>query len=525
MAGISPTMMIAATGFTNNQGLGVSSAMLTALTNFDNSAVTTSYTNLSAALVGANVALPTMPSYFTGLSSGNSGSSITTGIRTAASAIAPNTQKFISNFNSASTFAQTSFTWSGALTGAASASFDSFGLGITNFSQMVSGGLGTIMAGASGAPDFKTLSSTVTNFGTAFDTGNLQKMFDPASFVKNLQKQGLGDVGGLGDKLTTAGLDPTNLDSANPDVIKQVLETITGADVLKIIDQTKMILPANTMITSAADLLDAKKIVPASDLAKLPGGSLDGLSNALSNMGGKFKNVAALAATLAATKIPSLKNLDALSSPMPASISSALSSKLGTGGGPFGNPTINDIIGTAAGYKHTDSFTTIVAAHTTIFQTSAGQALQAAITDLTADPTNATKLSTFVAAQAAVTGSTDPVLSKLITDSANAITASQTQLTNEATNQSKAGFVPSAATVPAAAALLGLANKLHDLGLDKQKAGYNFLFSSMATDDQYGDAVKAALAEGQNIAKMAAAGVANTTKIDPMDVLAKVQNG
>jgi hypothetical protein len=242
-------------------------------------------------------------------------------------------------------------------------------------------------------------------------------------------------------------------------------------------------------------------------------------------MGGKFKNVAALAATLAATKIPSLKNLDALSSPMPASISSALSSKLGTGGGPFGNPTINDIIGTAAGYKHTDSFTTIVAAHTTIFQTSAGQALQAAITDLTADPTNATKLSTFVAAQAAVTGSTDPVLSKLITDSANAITASQTQLTNEATNQSKAGFVPSAAAVPAAPALLGLANKLHDLGLDKQKAGYNFLFSSMATDDQYGDAVKAALAEGQNIAKMAAAGVANTTKIDPMDVLAKVQNG
>jgi hypothetical protein len=526
MSGISPTMMIAATGFTNNQGLGVSSAMLTALTNFDNSPVVTLYTNVISALNGANVALPTMPSYFTGLSGGETGTSITNSIRTAATAIAPNTQKFISNFNSASTFAQTSFTWSGALTGAASASFDSFGLGISNFSQMVSGGVGTIMAGANGAAaDFTALSSTITKFGSAFDSSNPQKMFDPAGFVKNLQKQGLGDVGGLGDKLSEAGLDPTNLDSANPEVIKQVLETITGLDVAKIISQTKMIVPANTMISSAADLLNAKKIVSASELAALPGGSLDGLGNALTNMGGKFKTAAAMAASLAATKIPSLKHLDALSSPMPASISSALSSKLGSGGGPFGNPTINDIIGTAAGYKHTEGFTTLVSAHTAILATAEGQSLQSAANALIADPSNPSTLSAFVSAQSAVTGATSPVLAKLISDSSTSITASQTQLTNEATNQSKAGFVPSAATVPAAPALLGFANKLHDMGLDKQQVGYNFLFSSMATDDQYGDAIKAALAEGQNIAKSAAAGIANTTKIDPMAVLAKIQNG
>lgn len=524
MSGISPTMLIAADGITSGSGLGVSANLTATLSSFDSSELVQLYTDVRAALTGASVAIPDVPSYLNGKVSSTSETSITAAVTSAAAAIAPNTKKFISNFMAADSFAQTSFTWLGAMSDIGTKTFDSFGLGVTNFSGMVSGGLGTVFAAASGAkPDFNALSSTLTKFGSAFDSSNLQKMFDPAGFVKNLQKQGLGNVGGLADTLTAAGLDPNNLDSANPDVIKQALSTVTGADLLKIISQTKMILPANTPISSAADLLDAKKVVSNSELAALPGGTLDGLGNALSNMGGNFKSAAAIATTLAATKIPVLKHLDALQSPLPANIASSFKSKLGLGDGPFGNPTVSDIIGTAAGYKHTDAFTTLVNGHTAILASTEGKALKSAATDLIADPSNATKLSAFTAAQTAITSS--PALAKVTSDCAAAVTASSTQLATEATNQTKAGLVVAAATTPNASQLLAFANKLPTFGIDKQQVGYNYILTQMATDDQYGEAIIASLSEGQNSAKNSAAGIANTIQSSAADALAKLKLG
>lgn len=525
MSGISPTMLIAADGITSGQGLAVNRTLTATLSSFDSNEMVTLYTNVRTALTGAGVTVPDVPSYLNGKISSTSETSITAAVTTAANAIAPNTGKFISNFVSADSFAQTSFTWLGAMSDMGTKSFDSFGMGVTKFSEMVSGGLGTVFAAKAGASaDFTSLSSALTKFGSAFDSSDLQKMFDPAGFVKNLQKQGLGNVGGLADSLTAAGLDPNDLGSANPDVIKQALATVTGSDLQKIISQTKIVLPTNHTVTTAADLLDATKIVSPAELAAIPGGTLDGLSNALTNMGGKFKSVAAIATTLAATKIPSLKHLDALPSPLPSSVASSFAGKMGTGGGPFGNPTISDIIGTAAGYKHTDAFTTLVANHAAILATSQGQALKSAATALIADPSNAATLATFTSAQLAITSATDPVLAKLVSDCADAVTASSTQLATESSNQSKAGLVVSAATTPNAAQLLAFANKLPTFGIDKQKAGYNYILSQMATDDQYGEAIVASLSEGQNAAKNAIAGIASTTQSSATDALAKVQS-
>ena len=237
---ISPTMIIAAAGFMNGSGLGVSSSMTSTLSSFNSSAFTSSYTNLISALNSANIALPTMPSYFTG---NVNNAQITSTISTTASQIAPDTKKFISNFSSASAFGSASFAWSAALAEASTKSFADFGGGITSFSDMASGGLSKIMSpaglslpGLPGAPglsagqilakpDFAALGSVFNNFGTAFDVSNVGKMFDPANFIKNLNKQGLGDVGGLSDKLQAMGIDPskpdrksTGLNSSHTDI-------------------------------------------------------------------------------------------------------------------------------------------------------------------------------------------------------------------------------------------------------------------------------------------------------------------
>jgi len=515
-------MIIAAGGFMSGQGLGVSGKLTSTLSSFNSSAITTTYGNLIASLNSANVALPTMPAYFTGLDT--SGNSITSTISTTASTIAPDTKKFISNFNNASAFGSASFAWSAALTDASSKSFDDFGLGMDKFSSMSAGGLNNVFAGPGGAVDFGALSTTIKGFGTAFDTSNLQKMFTPNGFIASLQKQGLGNVGGLSDQLDDLGVDINNIDSADPKLLTQALSTVTGSELQKIIKQTGMNLPPNANVTSAADLLDARKVIPVDVLTKLPGGSLLGLGNALSNMGGSFSTPGDLSNMLGGLKVPSLPNLDGLSKPIPDDIKAMFAPMLGSGSGPFGNPTINDIIGTAAGHGHTDAFTSIVSAHQNILASPAGQNLKAAADALAADPTNTTKFNNFVAAQTAVVNSSNADLQKLIATCDDSITKSQTQLDTETSNLSTAGISPATATVPQPTQLLSLASKLHELGQDKQKLGFNEMLSSMASNDVYGDAIQAALTEGQNIAKSATAGVPNTTKIDPMAVLAKVQS-
>jgi hypothetical protein len=101
---------------------------------------------------------------------------------------------------------------------------------------------------------------------------------------------------------------------------------------------------------------------------------------------------------------PSFPNLDA--APMTGSVSSSvaasLSPLLGTGGGAFGNPTLNDMIGTAGGRGHTTSFNTIVAAHTRILSMPVGKTLKTAGDTLALDPTIPQSLTDFLNAQAVV---------------------------------------------------------------------------------------------------------------------------
>ena len=534
---ISPAMLIAAGGFLQGQGLGVSSELTSKISTFSNSALTQSLTNVTAALGGA---APAMPGWLTGLD--ESGASITDKISTTAAQIAPDTKKFISNFSSASAFGSASFAWSAAIVEASSKGFGDFGGGMSKFSDMASGGLSQIlspgglklpnlpgMPGLSAAaltakPDFAALGTAFSSFGKAFDTTNLQKMFDPTGFVANLQKQGLGSVGGLNDKLLSLGVDPTDIANADPDLVKQALSSITGSDLQKIISQTGMQLPATASVANVADLLDAKKILPGDILSKLPGGDFAGLGNALTNMGGSFKSPADLSKMLSGIQVPDLKHMDALASPLPDDIKAAFAPMLGAGAGPFGNPTVNDIIGTAAGHGHTDALAGLAEAQTKILASPAGQAFKSAADALASDPSSPTKLAAFLSAQTAITSSGNADLAKIVSDSTAALAATQTQLATEVSNLAVAGITPTAAVTPPPTALLGAASKLHDMGVDKQQLGFNTMLNSMAGDSVYGDAIKATLMEGKNIAASAASGIANTTKIDPMAVLKKVQS-
>lgn len=521
---ISSTMMIAANGFLKNQGLAVSTALTSALTSFDTSPLTVVYANLrSDGNLMANLSV-TLPSWITGDVGAPTGN-VSANIRALANGIAPDTKKFLAVLQMASGFVSTSVAWGATATDAGTKSFGDFGLGVKSASDLASGGLGNVFKAADGsAPNFPQLGNIVIGFGTAYDPSTLSTMFTPVGFITGLQKQGLGNVGGLNTKLVAAGADPTDLTSVDPTVLTQVLSTVTGAEAAKVVTQTKIAVPNGSSITSLADFLDARKVVYVDQVNKLPGGSLAGLGNALTNMGGNFKTCTELGQHLASIKIASFSNLDSLSSPIPASIAGDFKPRLGTGSSAAGTPTINDLLGTAAGYVHTGSFTSLVTNQAKILGTSSGQALLTAAQALDSDHTNLGYIAAFEAAQNAVTGSSDPVITKAISDSNAALTASVSHIQTEINNLNIAGIAVPATTTPGATQLLGLASKLHDYGVDKQSMGFNTMLNNMATNDVYGDAVRASLLEGQNIAASSAAGIVNTTKLDPAQSLTKLQN-
>lgn len=51
------------------------------------------------------------------------------------------------------------------------------------------------------------------------------------------------------------------------------------------------------------------------------------------------------------------------------------------------------------------------------------------------------------------------------------------------------------------APILSFADKLHNYGVDKVKAGFNDIISQLGQDNIYGDALKASLIEGRNLAR------------------------
>lgn len=540
MAGsVSPTQMIAADGLLKNQGLGVSETLTSTVNSYKNLSLISSYGGMISALNGASVSLPSMPSFLSNLD--NTNSSITSNITTRASQIAPNTKVLVTNLQSASSFSNESFGWYASIVNANTKSFSDYGLGITTYSNLAVGGLDTIFAGANiqqvSRPkipvNFTSLAQVFRNFGTLFDPSDFTVMFKPSGLHRSLQKQGLGDVGNLNNKIKynynrntdvtkyTQKSPATNkyIDTNNEQIIYEAMLTVTGSDLDKIIAQTGIIIPMYNL-TSLADLLDAKNIVEESLLSSLPSGTLEGLGNALLNMGGKYNSTAEIAKLFDNLNYKEYTNLNSLATPFPASYYTTFVANLGVGTGPLGNPTVNDILGTVAGYAHVDNYNTIIAANAIIMSSSLGVALKSAADALAASPTNASLKTAFTSAQTALLS--DSNLGNVLTQCNTAISNITTQLVNEINNCVLANIVLASPSVATNQQLLGLASQLHSMGADTNQLGYNYFLSNCATTGIYGDAIKASLNEGHHIEKTVDKGIVNMTKTNPSVVLKNV---
>ena len=565
---ITPTVMMAASGMINGEGIGTNSSTTSKISSTLNDPLIVAYLGVAnhpniANVSGLSTTINSLPSSFATVTS------TTNQISSQAGLMAPDVKTFINLHSGAAAFGSASMEYGAALTQFGNKTFSDLGVGVKNFVDTNSSGLTSLvpglgalaakaktdafgslgasldpaalakgqalMAGDGLKSGMQGLSTGLKNFGNLFDFSKPQEL-GYKGLVKSLQNQGLADSTGINDRINALGYDPKVIQVVPDSVLKEVLTTVTGSDLQKIVSQTG-VSKVGTYET-AADLVDPTKTMPPSAVAALglkAGAGLDGLrsvGNTLTNIGVPLDNVTA-AKLLEGVQAKAGGYLSAVNSLVPASVVASIGPMLGTGSSPFGTPTMSDMMGSLSGSHNTD-LKTMNTQFNSISGSDTGQQLITALNNmsaaLTADnPTNSA--TAYTALQTAVTNfnnqaSGNGALSSALASISDSLSNIKDHLSKELSNFSLSGLSLSSppAIVVGAGAILAFAAKLHSFGVDTQQLGHSDVLAGAATDGLTGDAIKASLMEGRNVAAMTAAGKTPTSVSNLTQALADANN-
>jgi hypothetical protein len=562
---LTPTNLIAVTGIMSGDGFGINTDMTSAISGLNSnpmisgfSALTT-YTSGANTVPGLSATLASLPAFLG--TSGSTGASVLTqaqGILPGAGTLMGN-KNFLDTFGSASVFGSASAEYSAALQEFNGKSFGDLGIGINNYTGMLTGGVGAIMpslqTGISGvaaaaknstlgtispatalaavnpsaaASSFvgdglKSVGSGLQNFGTLFDFKNLGKIASSRSLVASLQEKGLADRYGINDAISAQGYDPMDLTSVPESVLTSSLALVQGDDLKKIQEATGVKLVQS--VQNLSQLLQVEKFLPPQALAAMgiANAGLAGLGqlgNTLLNLGVQADNFK-MGDFIAGIETKSLQYLEGLTALIPTSVTTALAPFLGSGSGPFGNPTMGDMIGSVAGITHIDAFKNINATVAAVQNSSYGQAVQAKTVLLNAaiaasgspgtDPAVATARADLDTAIASLNSQAlaNTALQSAYDVGNQATAGALGKLSTEASNLLLAGKTLSTSVVNLGNSVmpfLSFGTGLASMGVDTLQVGYNKLLAGTATASLTGDAIQASLMEGRNIARSSKVG-------------------
>lgn len=333
--------------------------------------------------------------------------------------------------------------------------FVDYGSGITNMSSMVDQGLTGKLGSLSAA------GAALTSTGSMFDGIDSKNIGSPAGLVQALNANKLGNSSGLNAKLEAAGVDLNNLESPKyADKIAQVTSSIKDPAILKTV--SSHFGQTTSGQTSLGELSNPIKSLSPANLAGLKTDAA-GIAQKFSDMGAKFPSMNSASDMLSKISVPEIPSLDSavpslgglMSSPdisgtLKSMTGAGLSSSLSPNLGPDGLPSITDFTQSVAGGP---AFTNI--------------------------------LSNGISAE-----------------SISALRASTTKASALFENS---GIDLDSPPPAGMAASMNFATGLHKFGTNSEMSG---LLGNMAVPgNQYGDSIKASLAEGKNKALMLQNGI------------------
>ena len=397
----------------------------------------------------------------------------------------------------ANSFCEGSFDIRAALNQAQSLNLPAGDLGINfkNITDTITGGISQI------TNDAKTFFANFEKLGTMLDPTDLAKAATPAGFAENLINQGFGEP--VLAALNEVGItNVTELVAGNDALITQALDSIPKEQIAAIVEQTGF------------------------------QGTVNKLSDVLKDFKTEIDKAAVAIGTspLVAT-FPELgRTLQQISQPVVPLLNAAntdrnawddyfvdpdtVKSKVGSGSGIFGNPTLADVIGVAAGLGFTDRILNMTASQQRVLATPEGQALQTALNNAIANPGNdAANAAAITAAAAAFNNPTSETLAKevfILNENFNGvankiITEKQNLLAARIDLTENTGSVDS---------LLAFVQSLHTMHEDPKSLGYADFIIALTTNDVYGEAIRAAILEGKNLKLLELLGVTPNTRLD-----------
>ena len=411
----------------------------------------------------------------------------------------------ISILNEVNQFCTNSFYLKGQLEELKAASFKNLGFTVNNHKDSITGGVSSQFSHLNGGvsdESYKLLFNQITNFGTILDARKLESLTDPRVLCKNLISQGFVKIR---TALREAGVDTANIEAADPLQVMAVVKNVQGIDLTTILSVTKCTPYAE--LETLADVFDLSKIVsPASVVAA--GGSLASLSNKLVNIGGSYNSFQEIKTTFLAIKDPTLNHLGGSAS---ESLAGAIpvnpeQDKLGYGSDIFSNPTTFDVLGCLSGEGYVDNIKTLLDIQDRLTTLPIKQILIDGINNNNADDIKTFKNeinSDNVLKTLVMSGDLKfrNIFRNLFKERKNLLVAEieiGTARTNIATVQA---FVNTIASDP------GPLSSLR----------FNDFVEAITTDNAYGEAVRAVIAEGSNRNLLNSKNVPLPTGLDPAE--------
>lgn len=327
----------------------------------------------------------------------------------------------------------------------ANTNYSEYGSGITNMSSMATQGLNTTFG------DLGSAANAFTSAGPCFDLTDMGTFGTGAGFANKLNNVKLGNASGLNEALAKNGVDLDNItDPVYSDSITKTLSSINDPATISSVTDQLGISPYGK-ISNLNDFTDLNKLSNPLDVSGLTCNLTD-VGTKFKDLGANFPSPSSASDMLNNIEIPDIPNLEAATPSLNKLITdnqSTFNGLTGTGTGELGMPSMTDFIQGVAGGPEIDALNAEVNAST--------------IAALNTSTVNATGLF------------------------------------------SKAGVDFASLPNPGLGSSMNFATSLHKFGTNSEMSG---LLSNMAVSgSQYGDAIKASLAEGKNKALMVANGI------------------
>lgn len=349
---------------------------------------------------------------------------------------------------------------------------------------------------------FKSLTGDMNKWGTMFNIASPNDFFSPVKLAENLVQKNVPSFNKL---LEANNINPFQIASVSEKKIKQILDSAPPAVVRDVVSSTEFQVP----ISKLSDVL--KPEVALSDVTRNSFKDFDTVAKQINSIGPTTaQSFGELGAKLANIEFPQasvLIDLERDASKLRDILnpnSAARAQLSGTGSGVFGNPTMDDMMGSYTGTPYNIRLAGILQGQRRIAESPTGQAFAAAVAQAkanasiqfegggTTDEADAQAIRTAYQAML-----NDADNKEIIQTMDKFYSDMQASLVREKQNLKAARLNP-ADVEGSIHSIFAFLQSLETAHQDDFKIGYREWVESAASDDVYGAAVRAAIVEGKN---------------------------